>query len=1048
MGMARIPVNRRKFYPPSSPRWYQRRPALCDRLEAGRSPECRLTLLTGGPGWGKSLLAAEYLETARTSGLAVLWYGLSEGDRDLAVFLTHLNVGFQGAIPGFEGVPSELLAAQAAGSGTQDGAWEGILGAIAEELEERAPEGVLLVLDDLQQVAEYPRVLQAVETLIPYFPASGQLLLVSRTRPPLRLAQYAVKNQLLELGPSELALGLGEVQGLLEAVGKDGDELAARILHDTDGWAVGVLAAAQGGDLRGDDPIHAYLSQEIFEALPEPLQSFLLTCAFFPRLDPELYHEITGQQDFGERLGEAEQKGLFLVKRTGTGLLAEEPWYYQFAPMFRDFLRERARSQWPAARLSELSRKLAYVVESEQPEQAVAYSLAAGDVKRAEQLLRRLAEELLNTQRPEALKRLLSLFGEERLARSAWLQLFEGELARQGKDFDRALACYARAEQLAEAEGDPQAKGRSLAYQAAVRAARGEREVYELVQQAKDLIPPEDLAGRALAHNTLGVYHLSCNEVGPAEIHLEEALRLYRQAGDEAGLARVSHNLGLAHTKEGRFEAALASYREAIAHSQAAGALAMPVTYHNMAVVHLQSGDLEAAMLAAEAAFELARRLGSRWDMAYATLTLGRINGARGDFRRSAGQLEEAHSRGMQGDDRLFEANALLALAELARRQGKPAKARQLVEEAIALRQLSVDDPGMIETAIELAKVRLDAGEISQALSLLRSCEAYLARHGHRFRLCEVTLLLARAWQAHGEVDQAELAQARGAAIAREHGYGSLLLPQFWKAHPEGAAPEATELRFTCFGRFAVRSQGESLDQKRWSGQKTKLLLVYLLLNRRGVTREQLVELFYSDADPSTGALNVLVTRLRRALEPDLERNASSRYVLFQEGRYQFNFAAHYWADIEEFVYLTDLAQDPQLPPDERYALLTRAVALYEGPFMAEFHDPWCMLEREGYRRRLNAAYERLYGHCLRANDALQLLALAERHIRVDRCSELAHQAKMRALAMQGKRDEALRHFKLADQIFQREFGMGASEEIVALFKRIQRGDPLAARNQ
>lgn len=64
------------------------RPRLFERLSPGLNR--RLTVISAGPGWGKSVLLASFFGSQR---IPHVWYGLDERDRDPVSFLAYLAEG-------------------------------------------------------------------------------------------------------------------------------------------------------------------------------------------------------------------------------------------------------------------------------------------------------------------------------------------------------------------------------------------------------------------------------------------------------------------------------------------------------------------------------------------------------------------------------------------------------------------------------------------------------------------------------------------------------------------------------------------------------------------------------------------------------------------------------------------------------------------------------------------------------------------------------------------------------------------------------------------
>src|SRR3954462_3733393 len=108
--------------------------------------------------------------------------------------------------------------------------------AIARALAE-LPHDLTLVLDGYEAVGD-TAVHQLLGTLLDHMPTNVQVVVASRTIPPLPVARLRARGQLTEMGPGELGFRPDEAEALFAQVA-DGDlpASAVRTLNDRlDGW--------------------------------------------------------------------------------------------------------------------------------------------------------------------------------------------------------------------------------------------------------------------------------------------------------------------------------------------------------------------------------------------------------------------------------------------------------------------------------------------------------------------------------------------------------------------------------------------------------------------------------------------------------------------------------------------------------------------------------------------------------------------------------------------------------------------------------------------
>lgn len=216
-------------------------------------------------------------------------------------------------------------------------------------------------------------------------------------------------------------------------------------------------------------------------------------------------------------------------------------------------------------------------------------------------------------------------------------------------------------------------------------------------------------------------------------------------------------------------------------------------------------------------------------------------------------------------------------------------------------------------------------------------------------------------------------------------------------------------------------------------------LLIYLLDSGRAQTRAHLAELLWPDrpAGRSRANLRTLLTRLRPLFAGYLQ--IDQNWLALQPG-------TDVWFDVHEFATLIKEANSLSVQAPTRAQLLTQAVALYQGEFLADIAGPagdtldnWLMTRRlQLHGQAVQAIRELLQGTHGSTGTRVQL---AQRLLSLEPLDEQACRTLMLLLAGQNRRDEALLHF----QRYQRELtdvwsAATPSEELVMLAAKIRLG--------
>jgi len=1062
------------------------REALRTSLYEGVKPHKRLTIVSAGPGYGKTSTVADYVSQ---SPLPSAWLNLDAYDRDLEPFFTYLVRGIEANWPGCRSQALPLL--QAAADKAQ--AIPAAVGALCEELAEWAPDGAILVLDDFHAVEEATQIVEATQALVEYLPDNTQLVVISREVPALRLGQLRARRQLVELGVEQLRLGVPEIRRLVEALSgrtPDTEELE-RLYALTDGWAASVIMAAtpagpfnaaqadpakppatptpggptrspqadqaappgagalapQSGERAGHQQktflIYEYLAQEVFDQLSEDTRHFMLFTSLLPTIDLDLCEKALGLADAARHIATIRRKNLLLSRERENAI------EFHYHPILRAFLQDRLSRDLPPDRTRALRQAAAAALAESAPADALDLHLDGQLWDEAEALLRRCARPaFVDAGRQDALMHLLERFPAAVRAGSAWLQLLEGEILRLRGEYDQALDRLEAAEGLARQAGDASARGQALALQAACLGSRGNPRFTARAREALAALPPEDAAGLALAHNALGL-GLQAEDPDAALSHLEAALEHYRRTGDVAGRIKVLHNLGLFHTRRGDFDQALAMYGESLRQAADAGRHASPATHANLANVQIYQGRFAEAWAAAGRGLDLAQLLGFRREEGWCYLTLAMAAKGDGDLAKATGYAEAARGAAIALGDRALEAQAVAALAEVALQGGAPERAWELAGQAIAIRGLPPDDPALADFKIPSGRILLALGKPAEAAAMLVAARDALAGSHTAYRQAQVHLLLAQVQDRLGDAEAAAGARAKARELCETHGFGFLLAEVGQAATPAGTrsaakptlqpAGAALDLEIRCFGTFAAARQGEAIPSKQWQGHKTKLILAYLLLNRQGATRDGLAEVLYGDELVTRSAILMLLSRLRQALEPDLGKNAPSRYIQFRDGRYYFNFGAKYRLDTEDFEF--ELKEARQHEGAARAEHLERALSRYAGRYLADLPgEHWVTSTQEHFHLQAMKAFDELLALRLAERNFEAAATWSDRCLAVDSCAESAHRTKMRALFELGNRQDAIRHFQQMERILDKELGIAPGEDSRNLYEAILAG--------
>jgi LuxR family maltose regulon positive regulatory protein len=357
------------------------RPRLVDALECSVLSH-KLVLLATPAGYGKTTLLAQW---ARVTGLSVVWLTLDQGDNDLERFLRYLLAGWEKVQPGMkESKLGLLLSGMAPDS-------ESVLAAFINVANE-TPNPLVFVLDDYHLIEE-SAIHQALTFLLDHLPPTLHFVLAGRAEPPLPLARYRARAELLELRMADLQFRLAETQDFLNGqMGLALRQVEVATLHaQLEGWIAGLqlVALTRRQHLMGADQlvvsgrhrfIADYLQEDVLSPQPDNLRHFLRQTSILDRLCGPLCDAVTGRADGQAMLEILERKNLFLMP------LDDNRQWFRYHSLFASFLQEELHRHH-AVQVADLQRRAArWYLAQDLPEPAFQHALAGEDAELVLQL--------------------------------------------------------------------------------------------------------------------------------------------------------------------------------------------------------------------------------------------------------------------------------------------------------------------------------------------------------------------------------------------------------------------------------------------------------------------------------------------------------------------------------------------------------------------------------------------------------------------------------------------------------------------------------------
>jgi ATP/maltotriose-dependent transcriptional regulator MalT len=660
-----------KLHPPSARVEWVPRHELVSHLA---SSPAKLVLVEAPAGFGKTTLVAQWWSSP-SEGRPFAWLSLDQGDDDPGRLWWHVACALYRACPGLD-CAEVLRALRAQAPDIAGTVLPTLINALAA-----LPDEVVLVLDDFHVIRERA-CLEQIASFLVHLPVTVQLVVITRTLPPLPLARLRAAGDLVEIGMRELRFAGPDAAAFLRAVSSV--ELSkpdlAQIVDRTEGWPAGLYLAALSlrnhpapadfiRDFTGDNRfIVDFLAEEVLGRQPPEIRQFLARTSVLGRFCAPLCEAVTGVPGAAEIIDVLERENLFVVP------LDETRQWFRYHHLFAQVLHsELIRTE--ADLVPELHRRAgAWHRASGSVGEAVQHALAAGDAAQAVDLIAQHWYAYVNVGRAGTVRGWLGSLSEEQIAANPL-----------------AAHCAAWAAALS---GEPEPVRRWLpVIEAAPR---------------RGMLPDGIQSMASSAALLRGVYGF-------------DGLRIMRQSAAVAvdieddprspwyTLARATHGFSL--YLSGDVEEAVPPLEQAVA-SEGSATLVGVLAYATLALTALELGQPTRARELAMAA----RRLAAQDEVAetpqssMAYTATGAVYAAEGRLKESRSELRRAVRvrRRFPGLSPWATLEATLRLADVLLALGDSAGAAELLSEADGLLAVFPDNTGCLQA--RLARLRRHLG--------------------------------------------------------------------------------------------------------------------------------------------------------------------------------------------------------------------------------------------------------------------------------------------------------------------------------------------------
>ncbi len=493
----------------------------------------KLVLFRSPAGYGKTTMAAQWLSTYDNLG----WFSVDDNDNDVYRFMNYFIVAIDKATAGHCPTTRSLA---------EKRQYNSTFSLISELFTELANfhEEAIIVIDDYH-IINNDEIHEGLRFFLKHMPNNLTMVVTSRSNPPLGIANLRVRDLMLEINDSLLAFDTEETSRFFSSrTGSEVDNNTANDLRGyVEGWAsalqlIAIQAQQQNISLIQSaksmaDLNHAhlweYLLEEVFEALSDDTQLFLMQCSILDTLNDQLIAKVTGRPDALLMLEKLNRYGLFITTIDG-----EQNWF-RFHRLFNDFLARERLTRIPQTEQHLHNQAAQAWLDANNPTQALEHAKQAKDSALCTYILIHHGWQMFNMGELATMEEAISNLNEDELYSNPKIPLLQAWLAQSQhryKDVDALLTKAETELSQRDIELDTYERGQLNALLAQTRINAGKPEkALELAELALSQIDNNDFRSRIFATSVIGeVNHVSgrLNRALPMMQQTEKLARQYR----------------------------------------------------------------------------------------------------------------------------------------------------------------------------------------------------------------------------------------------------------------------------------------------------------------------------------------------------------------------------------------------------------------------------------------------------------------------------------------------------------------------------------------
>ena len=239
-------------------------------------------------------------------------------------------------------------------------------------------------------------------------------------------------------------------------------------------------------------------------------------------------------------------------------------------------------------------------------------------------------------------------------------------------------------------------------------------------------------------------------------------------------------------------------------------------------------------------------------------------------------------------------------------------------------------------------------------------------------------------------------------------------------------------------GRFEIYSKGVRITENSKRSLRVWNLFKYILSHRnKMLSVGELIDVLWGedDCENPEKALQNLIYRLRNCLSANVK---ADDLILFNQGCYKWNEKFPVWVDCDSLLnYISTGKELMKTSPYDAKQCFEKAIELYNGDFLSDIvYDIWVLPIRTKYKKQYSDCVTLFLELLDGVGDFESVIRVCNEFFRHEFLDEKNNLFFLRALASQGRKQEAQKHYDRMSEMMYRELGVNPSYTFADVLKQ------------